>query len=108
MKHIKELKLNEEISTGYEASTFADITTENIIYELTRQLKDDGCEERFFVRPEVKRYLSNHAKEMMSIFWDEIKDKEKLKKLENNLERAAEGPDHPFHPMGVFPDPSKK
>ena len=45
---------------------------------------------------------------MMSIFWNEIKDKEKLKKLSKNLERAAEGPDHPFHPMGVFPDPSKK
>jgi len=72
------------------------------------QLKELGYDKHFFTNPSVKRYLENHSKDMMNGFWNEIKDKEKIEKLSKDLEREYEGPDHPFFPTGVFPDPTKK
>jgi len=105
MKHIIEFKLNEEFRHhGYEASTFADISTQAIIDMIKGKLSDEmGYEKRFIENPNVNRYLENYAKDMMNGFWNDITDKEKIKELSKDLEREMEGPDHPFFPQGVFP-----
>lgn len=103
MKHIKEFELNEEFRHhGYEASTFADITTDSIIQILKGEISDMGYEKKFLANPNVNRYLENHAKDMMNGFWNEIKNKEKIEELSKQLEREMEGPDHPIFPMGLI------
>jgi hypothetical protein len=102
MKHLKELKLNEEFGK------MAEISEQSIVDKIKWKLSEMGYLIRFIENPTVNRYLQYYAKEIMNDFCNQIFDEEKIMELTKNLEREIEGPDHPFFPSGVFPDPTKK